>query len=227
MSLVTDPELGAPVNEFAEFLGDERDSIEQLLNGVFDDMESMCKSLDEQQSIFDRRCQTIESEKQQLSRALEQQHSIEPCADSALQAKIGELEQERQALEDELEAVRNRAADLATTISEQKRQMADERAEWTSELRQMRRVLDKQSTWIAQQAQQANAISTPPSGYLPPGPGTGALASPNGNYAPAQAVANHDPVLGSVLTQFELLRKDLERRRAPPKVGGHKNVNAS
>jgi hypothetical protein len=112
--------------------------------------------------------------------------------------------------------------------------MADERAEWSSELRQMRRVLDKQASWIAQQSRQpgayvAGAGEMPIAPAIPNQslPGQPVVANPNGYPAPTPPAANRDPVLGSVLTQFELLRKDLERRRAPPKAGGSKNVNAS
>jgi chromosome segregation ATPase len=197
-------------------------------------LEEELKKVRSRASDLAESCQRLEDEKQQLSTALAEQSAAQATVDPVLQSKVGELEQDREALEEELEEVRNRAADLAKTVNEQKRQMADERAEWSSELRQMRRVLDKQASWIAQQSRQPGAY-VPGPGETPIAPtmpaqtmsGQPAAVSPNGYPAPAPLAANRDPVLGSVLTQFELLRKDLERRRAPPKAGGSKNVNAS
>jgi septal ring factor EnvC (AmiA/AmiB activator) len=231
VSIVADPVASAPVNELKELLRTGAEGYERLLNELFDDMEGMCRSLDEERQRCDLRCRKIESEKQQLTELLNQRQVTDGNSDPVLQTKVTELEHDRQALEEELEEVRSRAADLAKTVTEQKRQMADERAEWTAELRQLRRVLDKQATWIAQQSQQPAGL---PVAASEPASGSAQLMSNQspmagaGNYPPtAPPATSRDPVLGSVLSQFELLRKDLERRRAPPKIGGTKNVNAS
>jgi hypothetical protein len=233
VSIVADPVAGAPVNEFSELLRSGPDGFEQLLNEVFADMESMCRTLDEQRDWYERRCQSLEAEKQRLSETLQQRPVVEGEPDPSLHAKLTELEHDREALEQELEEVRHRAADLAKTLTEQKRQTSEERAEWTAELRQLRRVLDKQASWIAQQPKQpsmfvggADAGLAGQPGFTTPMASQPAAANANGNSA-APAPANRDPVLGSVLSQFELLRKDLERRRSQSGTGGNKNVNAS
>jgi hypothetical protein len=231
VSIVADPVASAPVNELRELLRIGAEGYEQLLNELFDDMEAMCRSLEDERRRHELRCEKFASEKQQLTELLSQRQSAEPSSDPLLQSKVTELEHERQALEEELEEVRTRAADLAKTVAEQKRQMADERAELTAELRQLRRVLDKQATWIAQQSQPLPglpaAMPEPPNGSAQHLPNQAPVAAAGSYPAAVPPAPNRDPVLGSVLSQFELLRKDLERRRAPPKIGGTKNVNAS
>jgi hypothetical protein len=215
------------------------EKFEQFVDEVCSDMESMCLALENQRQWYERRCQQLADEKEQLATSLAKSLETVPPAtdvvDPALQAKVVELERERESLEQELEEVRMRAADLAKAMGDQKRQMAEERAELTAELRQLRRILDKQASWIAQQSRQPasfavgpiDAANTLPPGSLPTVPGQPAGPANNG-YAAAPAVAaSRDPVLGSVMSQFELLRKDLERRRAQPVGGGKKNVNAS
>jgi len=149
-----------------------------------------------------------------------------------LRAKVAELEDERHQLEEELENVRSHSANMAQVIEEQKRQMAEENAGWTAELRQLRRILDKQATWISQQRenssqqysdlelQQAPAEDYP-SGQPPILPIRTAQTSNRPIEQPAAMRATgtggqagrHDAVLGSVLSQFELLQRDVARRR--------------
>ncbi len=109
-------------------------------------------------------------------------------ADSQLQAKVAEMEQDRVALEEELENVRSRAVSMSQTITEQKRQMADEHAQWTAELRQLRRILDKQATWIAQQTEGGLATWSP-GGYGPAGVPIPGGFPPNVNQYPQNPAA--------------------------------------
>jgi chromosome segregation ATPase len=114
--------------------------------------------------------------------------------DPVLRDKVHELEQERASLEAELEAVRNRSAELVETINSQRRQMADERAEWSGELREMRRAMDL----VARQShkEEPEAHEAQP-------------AAPVDKTAPRKA----DPVVSTVMAQFESLQRDLKRRR--------------
>lgn len=237
MSIVLEPPVAAPSSEMLAALQEGTEKFEQFVDEVCNDMESMCLALEDQRQWYDRRCQQLAEEKEQLAASLAKSLESVPvpsgAIDPALQAKVVELERERESLEQELEEVRTRAAELSKAMGEQKRQMAEERAELTAELRQLRRILDKQASWIAQQSRQPPAFvagpveagTTLPPGSLPTVPGQSAMAGANG-YA-VSPVASRDPVLGSVMTQFELLRKDLERRRAQPAGSGKKNVNAS
>jgi DNA repair exonuclease SbcCD ATPase subunit len=114
--------------------------------------------------------------------------------------ELSQLEQERATLERELEIVRRRAAELSESLSQQGREMAEQREQWSDELKRMRRLLETVAQrQLAQPAGEAR--------------GPLAVAIPAGvEKTPAEDVAG-DPVLDSVITQFETLQKDLARRR--------------
>jgi chromosome segregation ATPase len=114
------------------------------------------------------------------------------------------LEQDRAVLEKELESVRNRAADLAESLSEQKRLAAQQQTQGNAELQKMRELLET----LARRepvAKQTHDEEPPP---VPAEPPRTAAAKPQA------APANADPVLGSVLAQFEMLQQDRARRRS-------------
>jgi hypothetical protein len=129
--------------------------------------------------------------------------------DAAAAEQLRGMEQERLVLETELESVRNRAAEMSETLAQQSRQMADERARWADELKRMRQVLEA----IAQrQLEQSGVGETNAGAAREPRPPAGKAATGPG--------AASDPVLDSVMAQFEMLQKDLARRRkAGVKVG--------
>lgn len=113
-----------------------------------------------------------------------------------LEREHAALEQDRAVLEKELEGVRNRAADLAESLAEQKRLAAQQQSQGNAELQRMRQLLES----IAKQ----NRESEPAASMESAAP---VVSKPE---APASA----DPVLGSVLAQFEMLQQDRARRRA-------------
>jgi len=80
------------------------------------------------------------------------------------QARLAVAENERAALEVELAALRTQSAELTATLENQRRQMDEERVEWTGELRRLRRILDKQSRWLADRS--------PRRARMPPATGT-------------------------------------------------------
>lgn len=108
--------------------------------------------------------------------------------------QVSELEHERALLESELEMIRNRAAELTETLADEKRRMAHERTEWTSELKQIRTTLVSQA---AGEAPAARRAADPLAAARP-----GSSAGDSGNHA----------VVDSVMAQFELLQKDRRRR---------------
>lgn len=125
---------------------------------------------------------------------------------SASQQRVHDLERENAALEAELEALRNRAAELAEHLSHGTRVMAEERAQWLGELRQLRRTVER-----SVQGQIERIVVGPDQSH----------PAATVHEAPAETAAN-DPVLDSVMAQFELLQRDLTRRRssnAPAKAG--------
>jgi DNA repair exonuclease SbcCD ATPase subunit len=117
----------------------------------------------------------------------ERQRQLEQMLEDSRQQRTA-WEHERAALEAELELVRDRAAELAETLADQKRQAAEHQASLASELKRMRSLLEAISGRM--QAQSA------------PGPAPGKTAT-----------ADADPVFDSVLAQFEILQRDISQRR--------------
>lgn len=112
-----------------------------------------------------------------------------------------QLEQERLVLETELDTVRNRAAEMAETLADQRREMGEERTRWALELKRMRSLLEAL----------ANRQMQPPAVLGPRQPPIEVeAAAPATTPAPAPS---DDPVLESVVAQFEMLQKDIVRRR--------------
>jgi hypothetical protein len=106
------------------------------------------------------------------------------------------LEKDRQAMATELELVRSRAAEMAEMLSGQKRSADLQQSQWVEEMRQMRVILETL-------ARQAAAAALPPETSPP-------AKIPSG----VAAAAMSDPVLESVLAQFEVLQQDRLLRRA-------------
>ena len=127
-----------------------------------------------------------------------------------MQQQHGQFDQERRLLESELEAVRNRAVEMAEMLDQQKRQATEQQAQWADELKRMRRLMEEMSGRMAT-AQPAPAVERPMPMQQP--------AAPQQPVTSQQPVAvaepsDEDPVLDSVMAQFEMLQRDLARRRA-------------
>lgn len=106
------------------------------------------------------------------------------------------LEKEREVMEAELELVRSRAAEMAELLAERKQSDDPRQNQWVEELGQMRTLLESLTALIVESKKQPDAVS-------PVKPPTGVAA-----------VAMNDPILESVLAQFEILRQDRVLRRA-------------
>ena len=126
--------------------------------------------------------------------------SSTPAATSEIDDRLDQMEQEKLAwtqqravLETELDTVRDRAAELVDTLDEERQRASSERKDWAEELRQMRQLLQALS--------ESKAIVAPD-----------AVAPASVEVEPAEEDAQ-DPVLDSVMAQFEILQKDLARRR--------------
>jgi len=129
--------------------------------------------------------------------------SPEDGADSVvLRKQLQEMERECVGLENDLEQVRNRAAEFAEAAEKEKRMASQERHEWAGELKEMRRMLEQQNASSSQ--------------------GPAATTSTSEHVAAAAAVS--DPVLDSVLAQFEMLQKDRGRRRKHDTADEHQHV---
>ena len=106
------------------------------------------------------------------------------------------LEKDRAAMEKELAAVGNKAAEIADLLAEQKRMSVPQQGQWAEEMQQMRALLENMNRQIAQSKRHAE--SSP-------------AVKPLSGVA---AVASSDPVLESVLAQFEVLQQDRVFRRS-------------
>ncbi len=115
-----------------------------------------------------------------------------------LERQHAALEQDRAVLEKELEGVRNRAADLAESLAEQKRLAVQQQNQGNTELQRMRVLLES----IARQNIEIDLSPVQVEAVVPLVP------------KPEASAPAPDPVLGSVLAQFEMLQQDRARRRA-------------
>jgi septal ring factor EnvC (AmiA/AmiB activator) len=120
---------------------------------------------------------------------------------SDLERQHAALEQDRAVLEKELESVRSRAADLTESLSEQKRMAQQQQTQGAAELQRMRELLED----LARQ----EAFARHPHGNEPAPAEPPTIAVPK-----SDAPSAGDPVLGSVLAQFEMLQQDRAKRRA-------------
>ena len=117
-----------------------------------------------------------------------------------LEQHESELQRERSELESDLEQVRNRAAELTESLAEQKRIAADQQTQWTGELKRLRQLMEGMSLMLSQGGTET---SPPP-------------AKPDKRAEPAEEVnsgGEEDPVLDSVMAQFEMIQRGLARRR--------------
>jgi hypothetical protein len=103
-------------------------------------------------------------------------------------------------LEAELETVRRRVVEMAEAAASEKQRTTQERSEWSKEFKQLRKLLEVQTK---------------------SGPKAAPVESPAPVAAPVAAAASpagaSDPILESVMAQFDMLQKDIARRRTNPK----------
>lgn len=87
-----------------------------------------------------------------------------PAEAAELQDQLCTMQNERQQLQGELQALRRRATDLAEALDEQKRLSVSERDQWSEELRHVRESLDRQAAAWAERGDQtaldAQALAT-------------------------------------------------------------------
>ncbi|MGC4001895.1 MAG: hypothetical protein QM811_01575 [Pirellulales bacterium] len=145
--------------------------------------------------------------KAQLALERNERETTRLASEQALRQSVLDLERERSELELELENVRQRAVELGDELTELKRTCGEERESWQSEIRQLRKTIEKSAQAGPRVVEQPGEVvheTASPATHMP---------------EPAKPVAptagTFDPVLGSVLTQFQALQKDLARRRQP------------
>ena len=206
-------ENGGQLQEMLEEAERER----AALRGALETAQSQVSRLADVAAELAESRSELSGAREEIRRQREQLNTVrnevsQPQPDPQLQEQLGRMEKERAVLdqerlvvETELETVRNRAAEMAEALAEQKRQTADERVRWANELKRMRRLMETLSQQQVEyhrssEAHRPNGQPQPRESSEPMQP-VAATAAPN------------DPVLGSVVAQFEMLQKDLARRR--------------
>jgi chromosome segregation ATPase len=154
--------------------------------------------------------QEVESSIKNKIREMDEQRSLlekkreemEKAVESNINGKIRDMEQQqsllekdRAAMEKELASVGNRAAEIADLLAEHKLTSAQQQGQWAEDLRQMRALMENLSRQFPQNKRQAES-------------------SPPKSLSGVAAAASNDPVLESVMAQFEVLQQDRVFRRA-------------
>jgi chromosome segregation ATPase len=131
-----------------------------------------------------------------------------------LRQKLAASEVERQQLENELDLLRHRGAELSQQLVELKRTAAAEREQWNEELRQLRKAVEMQSEALAHHA--AAPRPAVPNG-APSASQQDTVSDNTRRTSSTGASRAEESVLGSVMEQFEALQKSKVRNLARPK----------
>ena len=155
--------------------------------------------------------EALSAAQQQFQEQIEQRNETasndqSQAAAEEVQARLQQLEQERSdmlqgraMLEAELESVRQRAVDLMDALEYQKRLVGEQQNQWNDELRRQRQLLEQVLGRLVElELSPATAAAI-------------AAAADTGNRD-----AGGDSVLSSVMAQFDVLQKDIARRRNKP-----------
>lgn len=198
--------------------------LQQILSGAEQERSALLAALQEtgsQSSRLGQMAEEVAAARRDLAEAREEiraqrdlleRAGSEPCGSEEMEIRqrLAESDQERNAwsqeravLETELDCVRNRAAELADALEEERRKAAEDRKDWAEELRRMRRLLET----LAERPAMPRAGASPVQAVLPASPSLAAAR------VAVEEDAGSDPVLDSVMAQFEILQKDLARRR--------------
>lgn len=209
-------ELEAELEQLRRQRDDQTTDQEEALRSQTEHLHEECRRLECD-------CQAAKAEAEAVAAALEEQASSRPAqAESeeelrdtcgrlaeamqeinSKESQLAQLTQDRDELENELDSVRSRAAEVSDQLDQMKRESIEERAEWSAELKQMRRVLERQSDLLT-------TGPTPRAAAVAPVVAVAATANAFSTAAPA---ADTDPVLGTVMAQFDQIRKERAERR--------------
>ncbi|HEY2881690.1 MAG TPA: hypothetical protein VGJ15_04640 [Pirellulales bacterium] len=140
-----------PLKQTLATLRSDEQKFGEFVLELFDDLGTLHEKLvqaesrlrEEQRQLAEERCQFAAEHRLIIP---------DEKTSEVVQAKVTELELDRQTLLEELESVRARAIEMAETIAQQKCQIEEEHSQWSTELRQLRRMLDKQTGGKAQPA---------------------------------------------------------------------------
>jgi DNA repair exonuclease SbcCD ATPase subunit len=206
------------------------DGLEQFLGLLFDELDSLRDELDEEQARLDDERHQLREAQAQITAERNQWETDRQHWHDALQKRVVELEKDRLALAAELESERRRGAEMAEDFAEQRRQSADEQAALLGELRQLRISLDsrvgvgghdsaiRERDGEADQAREKTSVQNamddaPRSKRARNSASEDDDAPPSRKKAVPTNPIQPDPVMGPLLSQFQLLQRDVARRR--------------
>ncbi len=177
------------------------DDLDRFLTNVFDQLGSLCAEL-------------VEHADSRLAESQNRPATTKPAAEDAatrdalqqqlrqMTARQALMEEEKKELEAELETVRSRAAEMADSLTEHKRLLGQQQTEWAGEFRRIRSLLEGFPNRLAEVMPSAREVDQPME------------REPVMRAATPHAAKANDPALESVVAQFEMLQRDMARRRA-------------
>jgi chromosome segregation ATPase len=127
-------------------------------------------------------------------------------AEHQLLAQLEDQTRERSLTETQLESVRERAAELAVQLEEQQRQFAEERQRWQSQLADLTRLVASHS-----RATHTNSNSET---VVTEAPRCSATTLRRSNHRTESDSPQGNPVIDSVMAQFQMVQREAARRRA-------------
>ena len=191
-------ELESCLKETLEEAARERQSLQDVLASTGSQAERLTSL-----------AEALDAAQQQFQQQIEQRNEISSdgqsqAASEEVLARLQQLEQERSdmlqgraMLEAELESVRQRAVDQMTALEQQKRLASEQQNQWSDELRRQRQLLEQ----VLQRLVELEMLPANPAAALVSAAGAG------------KADEATDSVLSSVMAQFDVLQKDVARRR--------------
>ncbi len=208
---------------------------EQFVGSLFDELDEAWSDLDANQARLAEASQELADKQSDLAGLEENFSADRRQRDESLQQRVVELEKERLMLLGELETVRSHSDEFKLRLAEQQRRVAAERSDWQSELRLLRDMLERHARGslgrveLESSARADSLLSddeleavversmatsrdgkrggnSSHAGESPPR--AAPLAASRGN-----SLAGSDPVLGTVLSQIEMLQREVNRPR--------------
>jgi hypothetical protein len=227
------PETGFDGNRVRDSLSALRlghDGLEQFVGLLFDEFDALREEFESDQTSLDEERQELRRSQAKIAAERQQWETDRQHWNDALQKRVVELERDKLSLATELESERRRSAEVAKAAVEQQRHFAEERAHWVAELKQLRERTG------ADPGDAVAEIPLPAFAEIGPAPELELAASrgaANGNHSAKQYVAalstkpvaaalpkspafnpfEADPVMGPLMSQFQLLQRDVARRR--------------
>jgi chromosome segregation ATPase len=174
------------------------EEFDRFFANVFNQLDELAEELTQRQQQWAAEREKSEADWQRRADELEAARAAWMAERDAARK---EWEREKASLVEMLEAERSRAAELSDLLLAKERQFAEERAAWNEELQRLRRLTEAPASLAPAPAPVAAATQAAAPREQ--------AARPR-RAAPQEAV---DPVLGSVLAQFEAIEREVARGR--------------